>query len=89
MAQDGEIDLSEVKAKYSVRDIDLVDSRELDFSNEYRTTFEVSFGIGLTFLGNLISNFGWLQLVVTFVFIFFGAFSYYRYWRKNKDMKTP
>jgi hypothetical protein len=86
MAQDGEIDLIEVKARYSVRDIDLVDRRELDFANEHRTTFEVSFGIGLTFFGNLIANFSWLQLVVTLVFIIFGGFSYYRYWKKNSDM---
>lgn len=87
MAQDGEIDLKEVKAKYSVKDIRFIDSRELDFANEFRTTYEVSFAIGLTLLGNVIASFGWILFVTMIIFLSFGVFNYIRYSRKQKEIK--
>lgn len=87
MAQDGEINLKEVKAKYSVKDIKFVDSRELDFANEFRTTFEVSFSIGLTLLGIVIKDFDWILFSVMIIFLFFGAFNYKRYLKKQKEIK--
>jgi len=88
MAQDGEIDLKEVKAKYSVKDIRFVDSRELDFANEFRTTFEACFAIGLTLLGNVIGNFNWILFVTMTIFLLFGVFSYVRYFKKQKEIRV-
>lgn len=87
MAQDGEINLKEVKAKYSVKDIKFVDSRELDFANEFRTTYEVSFAIGLTLLGNVVSNFNWGLFATMTIFLLFGVFNFIRYSRKQKEIK--
>lgn len=87
MAQGGEIDLKEVKAKYSIKDIRFIDSRELDFANEFRTTYEVCFGISLTLLGNVINNFNWIFFITMLIFLAFGCFSYYRYSVKQKEIK--
>lgn len=91
MPQDGEINLSEAKARYSIKDVFLVDSRELEFANEFRTTFEISFGIGLTLLGVLITNFGFLLLLITLVFLLFGVANLFRYKQKEKSLReiTP
>jgi len=88
MAQDGEIDLSAVKARYSVKDIILVDSREIDFVNEYRLSYEISFAIGLTLLGCVISNFDWILLITTLIFLLFGFVNLGRFLIKQKQMKT-
>jgi len=82
MPQDGEINLTEVKAQYSVKDIKFVDSRELDFANEFRLTFEISFGVGLTLLGVVITNFDVMLLITMIIFLGFGIFNIVRY--KNK-----
>ncbi len=87
MAQSGKIDLKQVKGTYSVADIKFIDSREMDFANEFRTTYEVSFAIALTLLGNVISNFGWILLTVVLIFFAFGSFSWYRYYKKQKSLK--
>lgn len=84
MPQDGEINLSEVKAKYSVEDIKFIDSRELDFANEFRLTFEISFGVGLTLLGGVITNFSWTLLIIVIIFLGFGLFNIFRYMKKIK-----
>ncbi len=87
MPQDGEINLTEVKAQYSVKDIKFVDSRELDFANEFRLTFEISFGVGLTLLGVVITNFNWILVITTVIFLGFGIFNIFRYRKKYNDIK--
>ncbi len=87
MAQNGEINLNEVKAKYSVKDINFVDSRELDFANEFRLTFEISFGVGLALLGVVATEFNWVLLTTTIIFLGFGIFNLFRYYKKYKEIK--
>lgn len=87
MPQDGEINLTEVKAQYSVKDIKFVDSRELDFANEFRLTFEISFGVGLTLLGVVITDFNWILLVTAIIFLGFGILNIFRYGKKYKEIK--
>jgi len=87
MPQDGEINLTEVKAQYSVKDIRFVDSRELDFANEFRLTFEISFGVGLTLLGVVITNFNWIFLITTIIFLVFGFVNIFRYRKKYNEVK--
>lgn len=87
MPQDGEINLTEVKAQYSVKDIKFIDSREIDFANEFRLTFEISFGIGLTLLGAVITNFNWILLTTTIIFLGFGTVNIFRYNKKYKEIK--
>jgi hypothetical protein len=87
MPQDGEINLKEVKAKYSVKDIEFIDSRELDFANEFRLSFEISFAIGLTVLGATITNFNWILLAVTVIFLAYGFFNLFRYGKKYKEIR--
>ncbi len=87
MPQDGEINLKEVIAKYSVEDLHLVDRREVDFADEFRLTSEISFAIGLTLLGVVLTNFSWPFFVVTIIFIAFGVISFIRYFRKRKKLK--
>lgn len=87
MSQNGEINLSEVKAKYSIKDINFVDCREVDFANEFRLTSEISFAIGLTLLGSLITNFNFILLLITVAFILFGVISMYRYIKKHAKIK--
>jgi len=86
MAQDGEINLKEVKAKYSVKDIVFIDSRELDFTNEFRLTYEISFGIGIALFGSVFTQFNWYLLIVSSVFILFGTFNLIRYLRKRSEI---
>jgi len=88
MAKSGHIDLSGVKGKYHVDDIEFVDKREIDFANEFRFTFEVSFGIGLTLLGVVITNYHWALLIVTIIFLGFGFFNLWRYREKYKEIKN-
>lgn len=88
MPQDGEINLNEVKAKYSVKDINFIDSRELDFANEFRLTFEISFGLGLTLLGVTITNFNLIFLTTTIIFLGFGIFNIFRYNKKSREIKN-
>jgi hypothetical protein len=87
MAQSGEIDLSGIKGKYNVNDIELVDKREIDFANEFRLTAEISFALGLTLLGVVITNFNGLLSLTTAVFILFGLFNMCRYKKKYKEIK--
>ena len=87
MPQDGEINLTEVKAQYSVKDIKFVDSRELDFANEFRLTFEISFGVGLTLLGVVITNFSYILLITTIIFLVFGILNIFRYKNKYNEIK--
>ncbi len=88
MPQSGHIDLSKLKGKYHVPDIEFVDKREIDFANEFRLTFEISFGIGLTLLGVTITNFHWALLVTDIIFLGFGFFSFWRYKKKYDDIKN-
>lgn len=88
MPQDGEIDLKEVKAKYSIKDIRFVDNREIDFANEFRLTFEISFGIVLLLLGPVLTNFNWIFLITAIVFLSYGSFSLFRYNKKCKEIKS-
>jgi len=87
MSQNGEINLSEVKAKYSIKDINFVDSRELYFANEFRLTSEISNGIGLTLLGVIITDFNWIFFTTTVIFLAFGFFNIFRYKKKINDIK--
>lgn len=79
MSQDGAINLKAVKATYSFDDIELVDKRELEFASEFRLTYEISTGIGLALLGNVVSNFNWYILVTTIIFLGFGIINFFRY----------
>lgn len=79
MAQDGEINLGEVKASYSIEDIMLVDMRELSFVNESRLYYEISFGIGLTIIGSIMENFDMQRLIVSCIFLLFGIYNLIRY----------
>jgi len=88
MAKNGEINLDKVKATYQLDDITLVDSRKLDFANEVRLYYEISFGIGLALLGNLIANFNWYICSTTIIFLVFGIFNLIRYILKNKELKN-
>lgn len=87
MPQTGHIDLSEIKGKYHVSDIEFVDKREIDFANEFRLTSEMSFGIGLALVGVVITKFHWALLVTDIIFLGFGFFSLWRYRKKYDDMK--
>lgn len=87
MAQDGEIDLNEVKARYSLKDITLVDSREVNFANETRLTFEISFAIGLTLLGSLINEYSQVLAITSGVFLLFGAIFLLRYALKIREIR--
>lgn len=88
MAQDGEINLNEVYARYSLKDITLVDSREVNFANETRLTYEISFAIGLTLLGTVVNEFDKTLSITAGVFLLFGAISLLRYLMKIRDIKT-
>lgn len=87
MPQNGEINLNEVKATYSVEDLVFVDRREVDLANEFRLTFEISFGIGLTLLGALLSEFDWRLLITAIIFLGFGLLNVSRYRKKYKVLK--
>jgi len=87
MPQGGEINLQEVKAKYNVQDIKLVDSREIDFANEFRLTFEVCFGIGSTALGAVMTNFNWILSILAITFLGYGFWNGYRYKKGYEKIK--
>lgn len=88
MPQDGEIDLKEVKAKYSLGDITLVDSREINYANEARLYFEISLAIGLMLLGSVITEYNQTYLVVAIIFIGFGLINLVRYILKTNKLDT-
>ena len=87
MPQNGEVNLNKIKGLYSVKDIKFVDSREVDFANEFRLTYEVSFGVGLTLLGVTMTNFNWVLLSTTIIFLGFGIFNIFRYRKKYNEIK--
>lgn len=89
MSTSGEINLDAFKAKYDIEDIFLVDSRNLEAANDVRLYFEISFGIGLAFLGALISEPSILLGVVTLAFMVFGGFFFHQYRKKAKKLKPP
>lgn len=87
MSTSGEIDLSNLKAKYDIEDIQLVDSRKLEMANEARLYFEVMFGVGLAFMGAVLTEpFSLLLLAPTLAFLALGIFFLIRYVRKTKDI---
>ncbi|MFA6991996.1 MAG: hypothetical protein WC269_01790 [Candidatus Gracilibacteria bacterium] len=88
MPQNGEIDLNEVKAKYSLQDITLVDSREIDYANEARLYAEIGFAIGLTFSGAILTEFNWVFAIAGGVFLLFGLINAIRYLFKLKKIKS-
>lgn len=88
MAANGELNLENLKATYKVDDIVLVDSRKLDFANEIRLYYEISFGVGLTLLGVILSEFNWYLFITTIIFLGFGIFNLIRYILKNKELKN-
>ena len=87
MAQDGEINLGQVKASYSIEDIMLVDMRELSFVNESRLYYEISFGIGLTLVGSILENFNLERFIVSCIFLLFGIYNLVRYIMGSKKIK--
>lgn len=87
MAQDGEINLGQVKASYSIEDIMLVDMRELSFVNESRLYYEISFGIGFTLVGSILGNFDTQRCVVAGIFLLFGIYNLIRYVIGSKKIK--
>ena len=87
MAQDGEINLGEVKASYSIEDIMLVDMRELSFVNESRLYYEISFAIGLTLVGSILGNFSLERSVVSAIFLGFGIYNLVRYIMGSNKIK--
>ena len=87
MSQSGEINLNKIKGIYSVEDIRFVDGREIDYANEFRLTYEISSGVGLTLLGVLVTNFSWLLLLTTVAFLLFGVINVFRYDSKYKKIK--
>lgn len=88
MPQDGEIDLNEVKARYSLQDITLVDSREIDYANEARLYAEIGFAVGLTFLGAILTEFNKIFLIVGGIFLLFGIANAIRYLFKVRKIKS-
>ncbi|MBZ9569584.1 topoisomerase DNA-binding C4 zinc finger domain-containing protein [Patescibacteria group bacterium] len=87
MAEKGQIDLRNLKARYSIEDIYLVDSRKLESANECRLYFEISFGIGFMFGGALLSTpFNIYLLITTMVFMLFGSFFLWRYIQKSRNL---
>lgn len=88
MPQDGEIDLNEVKAKYSLQDITLVDSREIDYANEARLYAEIGFAVGLTFLGAILTEFNNTFAIVGGIFLLFGIVNAIRYLMKVRKIKS-
>lgn len=86
MAQDGEINLGEVKASYSIKDITLIDARELSFINEFRLYYEISFAVGLTVVGSILGSFSLERLIVSVIFIIFGFYNLFRYLLKIRKM---
>lgn len=87
MPQDGEIDLNELKAKYSLPDITLVDSRDIDYANEARLYGEIGFAVGLTFLGVILTDFDKTYAIVGGIFMLFGLINAIRYLYKHKKIK--
>jgi hypothetical protein len=87
MSQDGEINLREVKARYSLADITLVDSREIDFANEARLYSELGFAVSLTFLGAILTEYNNLFAIVGAVFFVFGVINTIRYLIKVNNIK--
>jgi len=88
MPQDGGIDLNEVKARYSLQDITLVDSREIDYANEARLYAEIGFAVGLTFLGAILSEPNNTFAIVAGIFLLFGIVNAIRYLIKVKKIKS-
>lgn len=88
MPQDGEIDLNAVKARYSLQDITLVDSREIDYANEARLYAEIGLAVGLTFLGAILTEFNKTFAIVGGIFLLFGVVNSIRYVFKVKKIKS-
>jgi hypothetical protein len=88
MPQDGEIDLKKLKATFSIPDITLVDSKEIDYANESRLYAELGFAIGLTFLGAILTEFNKTYAIVGGAFILFGLINTIRYLCKLKSIKS-
>ena len=88
MPQDGEIDLKEVKDRYSLQDITLVDSREIDYANEARLYAEIGFAVGLTFLGAILTEFNNTFAIVGSILLLFGIVNVIRYVVKVKKIKS-
>lgn len=88
MPQNGEINLSEVKARYSVDDVVFVDIRELNSANDARLYYEISLAIGLTILGAVVTEFSWELCLTSAVFLVFGLFNLIKYLKKCRQMTT-
>ena len=86
MPQTGEIDLVRLKASYALDDIHLVDKDKVDQANEDRLYFELTYAVGLTLLGNLISNFNWPFFWTVVVFIGAAIFFLIRYKMKSNRL---
>ena len=87
MPQDGEIDLNELKARYSLQDVTLVDSREIDYANEARLYAEIGLAISLTFLGAILTEYDNTFAIVGGVFFLFGITNAIRYLVKVNKIK--
>jgi len=83
----GEIDLEKIKATYEIEDMHLVDRRKLESANETRLYFEISFALGLAFLGAELQEHNKWLLIATSGFLLFGLFFLIRFIIKMKGLK--
>lgn len=86
MAEKGQIDLKQVKAKYKIDDFKLIDSRSLESADECRLYFEICFAISLTLIGSILSAFNVYLFISSLIFLLFGAFFLIRYIIKQKKI---
>jgi len=83
----GEIDFKKLKGRYFIDDINLVDIRSLDYSNELRIYFEIFLSIDAGLLGATISKFNWYLLSGTIIFLLLWVIFLVRYLMKYNSLK--
>lgn len=87
MPEIGEIDLTKLKGRYFIDDINFVDIRGLDYSNELRIYFEIFLSIDTGLLGATISKFNWYLLAGTMTFFLLWVIFLVRYLMKYNSLK--
>ena len=87
MPEIGEIDLTKLKGRYFIDDINLVDIHGLDYANELRIYFEIFLSIFAGLLGATISKFNWYFLSGTIISLLFWIIFLIRYLMKYNSLK--
>lgn len=79
MSSKGQISLDKLRATYNLPDIKLVDIREVNFANEVRLYYEISFAIGMMLTGSVITSYNLYLLITAIIFILFGIYNLVKY----------